>query len=82
MSTTLGHPSGRPSIAPQQVYAQSQDARLSPMDIQRVNMASENTIQPIGQDGRRAGPHMGSSGQVLNISYPLQQINYMPIEVL
>jgi len=52
------------------------------MDIQRVNMASENTIQPIGQDGRRAGPHMGSSGQVLNISYPLQQINYMPIEVL
>lgn len=34
-----------------------------------VNMIAESQI-------------LGSGGQVLNISYPLQQINYIPIEVL
>ena len=45
-------------------------------------MIAESQLGPIAQDGCRVGPLIGSGGQVLNISYPLQQINYIPIEVL
>lgn len=65
-------------------FGQHPDPRMPPMSNIAApgNMMPESQIGPLAQDGCRVGPLLGSGGQVLNISYPLQQINYIPIEVL
>ena len=66
----------------QPAVAQNLDPRMASNIPPPVNMIAESQIGPLAQDGCRVGPLLGSGGQVLNISYPLQQINYIPIEVL
>jgi hypothetical protein len=79
----LGSSPARINMPQPPAYAQNLDPRMPPSNIPApVNMIAESQVGPLAQDGCRVGPLLGSGGQVLNISYPLQQINYIPIEVL